>query len=61
MLSDGPVYEQTVIKTEKALSALRFVEAVELSSDVIETYREHARREEEQFQEQFAKRLQLIL
>lgn len=57
LLSQGPLYEQTVIKTKKALAALRYVETVFLSDDEIRKYRETLRREEEQFQEVFLKKL----
>ena len=61
LLSEGPVYEQTVIKTERALSALRYADAVALTSDEIRGYREAVRREEKQFQELFARRLRELM
>lgn len=56
LLMIGPVYLQTVLKTEKAAGALCFLGAEALSSDEIARYRKTVRREEEDFQEQFAKR-----
>ncbi len=61
LLSEGHVYIQTVIKTEKALSALSFAEAVLLSGDEIGKYRETVRLEEARFQEQFSERLLKIM
>ena len=60
LLSQGPLYEQTVIKTEKALAALRYVETVLLTDDEIQRYRETVRDEEKQFQEVFLKKLDEI-
>ena len=57
----GPAYEQTVIKTRKALSALRFDGAVRLTADEIAGYRETVRREEHAYQEQLAQTLQAIM
>ena len=50
----GPVYEQTVIKTEKAVSALRFTGAVEMSSEEIAIYRETVKKEESEYQKAIA-------
>jgi len=54
LLVIGPVYEQTVIKTEKAAAVLRFVSAAEITADEIASYRSTVRQEEEVFQQQFA-------
>ncbi|MBQ3407063.1 MAG: DUF3990 domain-containing protein [Lachnospiraceae bacterium] len=54
LLMIGPVYEQTVIKTEKAVNALRFIRAEEISPEEIASYRGTVRQEEEIFQQQFA-------
>lgn len=61
LLSAGPVYEQTVIKTEKALAALHYQEAILLSPEEIRKFRETVRQEEELFQEEFSKRLDRIM
>ena len=53
----GPVYEQTAIKSEKALQALRFVSATEITSEEIASYRDTVRDEEEKYQQQFVKLL----
>ena len=50
----GPVYNQFVIKTEKAVSALRFLSAEKLSNDEIAKYRNSVKQEEKQFQQKFA-------
>ena len=50
----GPVYEQIVLKTEKAASALRFLSAETLTSEEIAQYSDAMKQEEEQFQEAFA-------
>lgn len=57
LLLIGGVYEQTVIKTEKAAAALRFVSAGIITSEEIAVYRELVRHEEELFQQQFAEEL----
>ena len=54
ILMIGNAYEQTVIKTEKGAGALRFIRAVALSGEEIAACRETVRKEEEDFQEQFA-------
>ena len=50
----GPVYEQIVLKTEKAASALRFLSAETLTSEEIAQYSGAVKQEEKQFQEAFA-------
>ena len=57
LLMIGPVYEQTAIKSEKALQALRFVSATEITSEEIASYRDTVRDEEEKYQQQFVKLL----
>ena len=58
LLMIGRVYEQTVIKTEKAAALLRFKEASEVSGEEIAMYQELVRREELEFQEEAAKLLE---
>ncbi len=53
LLMIGPLYTQVVIKTEKALNQLKWIGA-EQASDV-EHYRNNLKKEEEQYQEDFAK------
>ncbi|MBQ7688648.1 MAG: DUF3990 domain-containing protein [Clostridia bacterium] len=55
LLSVGPAYAQTVLKTEKAAAALRYTGAQILPPEEIEAYREIVRREEAVFQETFAR------
>lgn len=57
LLRIGPMYEQTVIKTEKALAQLRFIGAEKLSVSEIAAYRQVVAQEEKAFQKQFAERL----
>ena len=57
LLQIGREYTQTVIKTDRALSQLRFLSARVLSADEISAYRETVLREEKDFQAQFAGRL----
>ncbi len=57
LLLIGPQYMQTVIKTEKAAAALRFISADILDSAVISRYRETVREEEKAFQELFGEKL----
>ena len=61
LLMLGPVFEQTVIKTGKALAALRFETAVRLPEAEIAASRESVRQEEKIFQEQFAATLSGLL
>lgn len=61
LLMIGPVFEQTVIKTEKAAAMLRFKHAVEMSSKEIAEYRKTVRREERKFQDEFLKQLEDML
>lgn len=61
LLLDGPIYEQTVIKTPKARSALQYVESVALEPQEINEYREAVHLEEDQFLEQFGNKLQKVL
>ena len=53
VLQIGPVYEQIVIKSEKAASALRFISSQVLSHEEIEGYRCVVKAEGEAFQEAF--------
>ena len=55
VLMIGPVYEQIVIKSDKAASALRFISSSVLSHEEIEGYRRIVKKEEEVFQEAFGK------
>lgn len=57
VLSVGPAYAQTVLKTEKAAAALRFTEAIILPPEEIAAYRETVRQEEAAFQEAFARKI----
>ena len=54
LLMLGAVYEQVVLKNEKAAAALRFLGAREVSGDEIAGYRERVRMEEEAYQREFA-------
>lgn len=52
LLSAGPEYSQTVIKSEKAVSSLHFSKAEKISESEIAQYRQAVREEERLFQEQ---------
>ncbi len=56
----GPAYEQIVIKSEKAASALRFISAEVLPHETIEGYRNIVKNEEEEFQTAFGKIIENI-
>lgn len=58
LLKIGPVYEQTVIKTEKAAAMLQFKDAVQMSSEEIAGYRETLQKEELEFQNEFLKQFE---
>ncbi len=57
LLSIGPVYTQVVIKTPKAASQLKWLEAIELSHEEIESYRSAVEAEEERFQTLLAEKM----
>ena len=61
LLKIGQTYEQTVIKTKKGLSSLRFVKAETIGEEETAAYLETLRREEREFQETFAKRLEEMM
>ncbi len=54
ILMIGPVYDQIVIRSDRAAAALRFESAEILSSEEIAGYRDVVPQEEEKFQEAFA-------
>ena len=58
LLMLGPVYEQTVIKTDRAAEALRFICASEIPAHEIAAYRETVRKEESAYQRRFAELLE---
>ncbi|MCR4950426.1 MAG: DUF3990 domain-containing protein [Solobacterium sp.] len=60
VLKKGNPYEQIVIKSEKALAALRFTGADPLSPEEIAGYRQTVHAEEEQFQKELAELLAAI-
>ncbi len=55
VLQIGSLYNQIVIKSQKALQALKFEEALEISDEEIEKYQAFRKKEEEEFQTQFAR------
>jgi len=61
LLKIGKTYEQTVIKTEKGLSLLRFIKADIITPQESKTYLEMLHQEEQRFQEAFARRLEEML
>ena len=61
LLKIGKTYEQTVIKTEKGLSSLRFIKADIITPQESKTYLEMLHQEEQRFQEAFARRLEEML
>jgi len=50
ILNLGPVYTQAVIKTDRAVAQLRFLEASKLTSEEIAHFRQTVRKEEEAYQ-----------
>lgn len=54
ILSIGHTYKQVVIKSDKAVQALQFVDAVEISKEEIESYQKNVEVEEAHFQKEFA-------
>lgn len=57
LLLNGPEYTQTVIKTEKALSRLKWISSRKLDKEEIRSLRGTVRTEEEQFQKQVTETL----
>ncbi len=60
LLMIGPVYEQIVIKSEKALTNLKWISSEVLAPDLIAEYRDTVKKEEEEFQKKFAEVLSEI-
>ncbi len=54
-LKIGNVYHQIVIKSEKALSSLHFIEATVIDPSSVQEYKEAVAKEEEEFQQEFAR------
>ena len=54
-LKIGNVYHQIVIKSEKALSSLHFIEATVIDPSSVQGYKEAVVKEEEEFQQEFAR------
>ena len=55
VLQIGKQYNQIVIKSQKALQALKFLEALEISDEEIGKYQAFRKKEESEFQTQFAR------
>ena len=51
----GPEYKQLVVKSEKALKQLKWIDAEELSDDLLSRYKETVRKEEQDYQTAFSK------
>jgi hypothetical protein len=60
ILSIGPVYTQVTLKTEKAVEALSFISSEIVDADIVASYREKVKLEEDAFQEEFAKVMEEI-
>lgn len=61
LLKIGPVYIQTVIKTEKALKSLKHVGYDFIGSDEISSFRSSVKKEEEKYLEEFTMILESII
>lgn len=61
LLRIGQAYEQTVIKTEKGMSSLRFLRADVITAEETAAYLDILRKEEERFQEEYTKRLEEMM
>ena len=57
LLTVGPLYEQTVIKTEKAAAALEWISSQVLDREQVKACRALVREEEKAYQEIFRKAL----
>ena len=55
LLIAGPLYEQVVIKTERALEQLRWIAAEKLTADMVSEFRRIVKQEEAAYQEAIAK------
>lgn len=60
LLCVGPLYRQTVVKTEKAARALRFLGAEPIPETEIEAFRAIVREEEARFQAAFAETIESL-
>ncbi len=61
VLKIGPEYQQIVLKTEKAATTLRFLEADILPHEQISSYRSLVEKEEAEYQELFSKKVSQLL
>ncbi len=61
ILSVGPAYTQTVLKTEKAAARLRFVSAQIILENEIIGYRETVRQEEEAYQNSISEYIKAVM
>ena len=53
----GNCYTQVVIKSEKALNNLKYIENFLISEDIFEKYRNEVKKEEKEFHKQFLRKL----
>ena len=60
LLMIGPVYTQTVLKTEKAASCLKWISSVILDEETVSSYRETVRKEESEYLKEFGSLLERI-
>ena len=58
LLKEGPLYEQIVIKTDRAREHLRWIGAERLTGDMVSKYRTVVKQEEEAYQKAIAKQLE---
>ncbi|MCR5546504.1 MAG: DUF3990 domain-containing protein [Lachnospiraceae bacterium] len=60
LLMIGPEYHQITIKSEKAAAQLKFISSEEIPLEQIQKYRELVAKEEADYQDLFAKELELL-
>lgn len=61
LLSIGPIYTQVTIKSEKGASALKFLSSEIIDAALVESYRDVVKKEEADFQAEFARIMNEIL
>ena len=61
VLQIGPVYEQVVLKSDKAAANLRWISSRRLRKEETSLYKAIVKREEEEFQKAFAEKMRTLM
>jgi len=61
VLQIGPVYEQVVLKSDKAAANLRWISSRRLQKEETALYKAIVKREEEEFRKAFAEKMRTLM